>query len=138
MISSSPDRPATSAPEPRKETSLQVWIGRVLRGGVLTAALVAIFGGLIYLRRHGAALPEYANFHGVPQGLDSVHGIIRGALQGRGRWITQLALLLLIATPVARVALSAAAFARERDGTYAAISVFVLALLLYSFLGGNF
>jgi uncharacterized membrane protein len=124
-------------PQPR-EGGLQVGIGRVLRGGVFTAAIVAVFGGLIYLRRHGASLPEYATFHGVPSGLDSVHGIIRGALQGRGRWITQLALLLLVATPVARVALSAAAFAKERDWTYAAISALVLALLLYSFLGGNF
>ncbi|HYJ33297.1 MAG TPA: DUF1634 domain-containing protein [Candidatus Binatia bacterium] len=125
-------------PPERRESALQLWIGRVLRGGVFTAALVAVFGGLIYLRRHGASLPEYATFHGVPSGLDSVHGIVRGALQGRGRWITQLALLLLIATPVARVALSAAAFVKERDGTYAAISALVLALLLYSFLGGNF
>lgn len=116
---------------------LQTWTGRVLRVGVFTAAIVAVFGGLIYLRRHGAAIPEYAAFHGVPAGLDSVHGIVRGAFEGRGRWITQLALLLLVATPVARVALSAAVFAKERDWTYAAISAFVLALLLYSFLGGN-
>lgn len=129
---------SAARPAERRESALQLWIGRVLRGGVFIAAIVAMFGGLIYLRRHGAALPEYATFHGVPAGLDSVHGIIRGALQGRGRWITQLALLLLIATPVARVALSAAAFVRERDGTYAAISAFVLALLLYSFLGGRF
>ena len=116
---------------------LQIWIGRVLRIGVMAAALVAVFGGLIYLRRHGAAIPEYATFHGVPEGLDSVHGIVKGALALRGRWITQLALLLLIATPVARVALSIAAFARERDRAYVAISAFVLALLLYSFLGGR-
>lgn len=124
-------------PATRRETGLQIWIGRVLRGGVFTAALVAVFGGLIYLRRHGAALPEYSDFHGVPGGLDSVHGIVRGALEGHGRWITQLALLLLIATPVARVALSAAAFAKERDWIYVAISAFVLALLLLSFMGGN-
>lgn len=117
--------------------SLQIGIGRILRAGVFAAAAVAVFGGLIYLRRHGAALPEYAEFHGVPAGLDSVHGIIRGALAGRGRWITQLALLLLVATPVARVALSAAAFAKERDWVYVGISGLVLALLLFSFLGGN-
>jgi uncharacterized membrane protein len=133
-----PDREAGAASRGPDEGALQTWIGRVLRGGVFMAAVVAVFGGLIYLRRHGAALPEYAMFHGVPPGLDSVHGIVRGALEGRGRWITQLALLLLVATPVARVALSAAAFAKERDWTYAAISALVLALLLYSFLGGSF
>jgi uncharacterized membrane protein len=132
-----PREPVGRGPGMRDEVPLQVWIGHVLRWGVMTAALVAVFGGLIYLRRHGAAIPEYAQFHGVPEGLDSVHGIVRGALELRGRWITQLALLLLIATPVARVALSAVAFARERDRTYVAISTFVLVLLLYSFLGGR-
>lgn len=129
--------PPNHGPAPDEERGLQVWIGRVLRAGVVTAAVVGLVGGVIYLTRHGAALPEYATFHGVPAGLDTVHGILRGALEGRGRWITQFALLILIATPVARVALSAVAFARERDGIYVGITLFVLALLLYSFLGGS-
>ena len=43
----------------------------------------------------------------------------------------------VVATPVARVALSAVAFARERDGIYVAITLVVLALLLGSLLGGS-
>ena len=111
-------------------------IGRVLRAGVLASAAIGLLGGLIYLRRHGAALPEYRDFHGVPPGLDSVPGIVHGALEGRGRWITQLALLVLVATPVTRVALSALSFARERDWAYVAISAFVLSMLVYGLLGG--
>jgi uncharacterized membrane protein len=122
----------------RPAAPLQIWIGRVLRAGALASGLLATFGGSIYLRRHGAALPQYAEFHGVPAGLDSIEGILRGALELRGRWITQLALLLLVATPVVRVALSTAAFAKERDWTYVVISGIVLSLLLYSFGGGNF
>lgn len=117
-------------------TRLATVLGRVLQVGVLASAAVALFGGLIYLRRHGAALPEYATFHGVPAGLDNVRGIVRGALELRGRWITQLALLILVATPVARVALSAFAFARERDWTYVAICSIVLAMLTFGFFGG--
>ena len=43
-----------------------------------------------------------------------------------------LGLLLLIATPVARVAMSAYAFLRQRDRTYVAVTLFVLAVLFYS------
>jgi uncharacterized membrane protein len=50
----------------------------------------------------------------------------------------QLGVLLLIATPVARVAFSALAFARQRDYTYVALTLFVLAVLLCSlFVGGG-
>lgn len=117
-------------------TRLAGLLGRVLQVGVGVSAAVALVGGSIYLGRHGTALTEYGEFHGVPQGLDSVHGIVRGALEGRGRWITQLALLILITTPIARVALSAVAFAREGDRAYVAICLFVLSMLLVGLLGG--
>jgi uncharacterized membrane protein len=45
-----------------------------------------------------------------------------------------LGLLLLIATPIARVAFSAVAFVLERDWLYTGVTLFVLALLLYSLL----
>ena len=50
-------------------------------------------------------------------------------LDGRGRALIQLGLLLLIATPVARVAFSVFAFERQRDWTYVGITLFVLAVL---------
>jgi uncharacterized membrane protein len=108
-------------------------LSRVLQAGVLASAVVALAGGLIYLRRHGASLPEYAEFRGVPPGLDSIGGIVRGAVALRGRWITQLALLILVATPVARVALAGIGFARERDSAYVMICALVLAMLLVGF-----
>jgi uncharacterized membrane protein len=46
-------------------------------------------------------------------------------------------LLLLVATPVARVIFSAIAFALEGDRTYVVITLVVLALLLFSLLSGN-
>jgi uncharacterized membrane protein len=44
-------------------------------------------------------------------------------------------LLLLIATPIARVAFAAFAFALEKDYMYVIITLIVLAVLLYSLLG---
>jgi uncharacterized membrane protein len=46
-------------------------------------------------------------------------------------------LLLLIATPIARVALSVVGFAIERDRMYVAFTLIVLAILLYSLLGSG-
>ena len=48
--------------------------------------------------------------------------------------IIQFGVMLLIATPVARVAFALVAFAIERDRLYVAVSLIVLAVLLFSFL----
>jgi len=47
----------------------------------------------------------------------------------------QLGLLLLIATPIARVMLSAIAFAVERDRMYVLFTLIVLTVLMYSLFG---
>ncbi len=119
------------------DEDLEEVIGNLLRWGVIVAAVLVLIGGALYLLRHGALPPNYEVFHGEPADLRSVGGIVSGALSLSGRGIIQLGLLLLIATPVARVAFSAFGFQRERDYTYTAITLFVLALLLYSLCGGR-
>jgi uncharacterized membrane protein len=47
----------------------------------------------------------------------------------------QLGLLLLMATPVARVAFAAFAFARQHDRVYLTVSLIVLVVLVYSLVG---
>ena len=64
-------------------------------------------------------------------------GIVADAVALSGRGIIQLGLLLLIATPVMRVAVSLAAFLLERDWTYVVATLIVLSLLIYSLLGGS-
>ena len=71
-------------------------------------------------------------FNGEPAELRHAAGIIRAALAGDGRAAAALGLLLLIATPVARVALAAYAFVRERDRLYTAVALFVLTMLVAS------
>ena len=116
---------------------IEVIIGALLRTGVILAAAVVLFGAVVYLARHGQEVASYGVFHGEPEALKSVAGIIQGALHMSGRAIIQLGLLLLIATPVARVAFSAVAFARERDYLYVWITLFVLGVLLYSLFGSH-
>jgi len=112
-------------------------IGNLLRVGVTLAAAVVLFGGSIYLVRHGLAAPRYHVFVGEPADLRNVSGIVRDALSLRGRGLIQLGLLLLIATPVARVAFSVAAFAMQRDRLYVVVALVVLAVLMYSLTGGH-
>jgi uncharacterized membrane protein len=126
----------TGRPQPWTDHQVEQFIGRLLRAGVILSAVVVLVGGIVYLVRYGSIPADYGTFRGVPDGLDSVHGVVGGALELRSRWVVQLGLLLLIATPIARVGLSLAAFARQRDGTYVAITALVLALLLFSLLGG--
>jgi uncharacterized membrane protein len=112
-------------------------IGSLLQTGVILASAVVLFGGSIYLVRHGLAAPQYHVFVGEPTDLRTISGIVRDALNLRGRGIIQLGLLLLIATPIARVAFSVAAFAIQRDRLYVAITLIVLAILLYSMMSGQ-
>jgi uncharacterized membrane protein len=82
-------------------------IGRLLQIGVLIAAAVVAAGGAWYL----ASGPE-----GDPHSLQLI-------------WV---GLLILVATPVARVVFSLAAFARQGDRAYVVITFIVLAVLAYS------
>jgi uncharacterized membrane protein len=111
-------------------------LGNLLRAGVLAAAAVVLAGGVLYLARHGTEPADHRVFHGEPAELRSPTGVVRQALALSDRGLIQLGLLLLIATPVARVLLCVFAFARQRDGTYVVLTLLVLAVLLYSlFLG---
>jgi uncharacterized membrane protein len=112
-------------------------IANLLRAGVILAALVVLIGGLVFLFRNGTVRANYQVFSGEPTDLRHWRGIVQAAVAARGRGIIQLGLLLLIATPVARVAFGAFAFAIERDWLYVGITLFVLAVLMYSLLGSG-
>jgi|SRR5580704_9268520 uncharacterized membrane protein len=110
-------------------------IANLLRTGVGLSATVVLIGAIIYLARHGFSPANYRVFHGEPDELKSTHGIVRYAFQRHGRGLIQLGLLLLIATPVARVTFSVFGFARERDWMYVGFTLIVLVVLLYSLFG---
>jgi uncharacterized membrane protein len=118
------------------DEKVEMIIGGLLRAGVVLAASVVALGGIVYLTRHGGQPADFAHFHGQPPEYSRFGPILRGVFAGRGRSIIQLGLVLLIATPVARVAFSAVAFERQRDWKYVAITLIVLSILLYSLAGG--
>jgi len=120
---------------PAGDPRLQAVVGTLLRVGVLLAAAVVLVGGLVYLARHGAAVPSYQVFRSQPENLRSLAGIVRTAVALDDRGIVQLGLVLLVATPIARVAIAGVVFGIERDRSYVLVALLVLALLLWSLLG---
>jgi uncharacterized membrane protein len=110
-------------------------MGNLLRAGVILAAAVVLVGGVSYLIRYGATFPDYRVFRGEPADLRTVSGVLADALDLRSRGLIQLGLLLLVATPVARVVFSVFAFARQHDLTYVVLTIMVLAVLIYSIVG---
>ena len=119
------------------DKNIEEIVGTLLRVGVSLSAFVVSIGAVIYLARHGREPANYRVFHGEPSDLRSLSGIVRDAFHLRGRGIIQLGLLLLIATPVARVAFSIWGFAEEHDRLYMIFTGIVLIVLLYSLLGSG-
>ena len=105
---------------------LELIIGTLLRVGVALAASVVLGGGIWYLAARGMTPVDYRHFHTMPRGFGSL-----GSLSGPEAAI-QIGLLILIATPVARVIFSLVGFALEHDRVYMAITLAVLVVLLYS------
>ncbi len=115
-----------------QDTRLDRQIGLLLRTGTLVSAAVILLGGGLFLVSQGHLVPEYHVFEGVPDHLDSLRGILSGAFHFQPIAIVQFGILLLIATPIARVLFAAIGFAVERDYLYVAISSIVFTILLYS------
>jgi uncharacterized membrane protein len=112
-------------------------IGNLLRVGVVVSSLIVLVGGGLYLTRHGTELPNYHISHGEPSELRSVLAIMMDAPSFSGRGIIQFGLLVLIATPLMRVAFTVISFIIQRDRVYVCVTLIVLAVLLFSLAGGG-
>jgi len=130
-------QPRPFKPQPWRDRRIEVILGNLLRTGVLISAAVVLSGACVYLSRHAHEPADYRVFRGEPSEYRTIRGVIQSVMNGRGRGLIQLGLLLLIATPIARVAFSVAGFAIERDRLYVAFTLIVLAILLYSLLGSG-
>jgi len=113
---------------------MEVIMGRLLQVGVLLASFVMLIGGILYTRAHHSETPDFRVFSSEPQNLRHLTGIIAGIKNLDSAAVIQLAVLLLIATPVARVVFALIGFTIERDKLYIVVSSMVLAVLLFGFL----
>jgi uncharacterized membrane protein len=118
------------------DRSIERIVSVILRTGVLISGTVVLLGGIFFLAAHGHEAADYHKFHVQPAPDRLVHGILSGAFGFRARSIIQLGVLLLVATPIVRVAFSIVGFALEGDRLYVVITSLVLAILLFSLIGG--
>jgi uncharacterized membrane protein len=122
---------------PWSEDEIDRRMGRLLKAGVFLAAGVMLAGGIVYLFFEHQSRPDYTHFHSDAAMLGSISHIFRSALHGDGAAIIQIGTLLMIATPVARVAFAIYAYLRSHDRMYVVISSIVLLLLLYGIFFGT-
>jgi uncharacterized membrane protein len=119
----------------RQDQKVERIIGALLQTGVLLSILVALLGMILYLGREGRHAEDFRVFRGEPFDLRVAPAIVHAAFAGHREAIIQLGVLILIATPIARVMLSLVAFALQRDRTYVVVTLIVLVILLAGLFG---
>ena len=113
---------------------METIMGRLLQAGVLLASAVVLVGGALYLKSHAGTPVNYRTFAGEAPNLRYPARLLASLKTGDPAAIIQLGILLLIATPVARVVFAVIGFAVERDRLYIVVSLIVLAVLTFSLL----
>lgn len=123
------------------ERDVEQYIGKLLRYGVMLSCAITLFGGVIYLLQHKGVMVDYSPVptgmaFGVEDYLRELNTIFPRMLDFDGAAIIQFGVLVLIATPIIRVAFSAFSFLIEKDYLYVAITLIVLAIILANMLLG--
>lgn len=124
-------------PEPTMEGSandekMAGVISMLLISGLVASLLLVIAGAVIFISTNAHMTTNYKVFSGEPADLRAIDSVVKDAFRGDLRAIMQLGVVVLIGTPVARVAFSVITFAMEKDFKYVVFSSLVLAGLLYS------
>ncbi len=115
--------------------AIQNVMGSVLRVGVIAAAVLVAVGGVSLLIKTGDAKIDFGTFTGVVPSLRDPARIVTGAVGLHAASLIQLGLVVLVLTPVARVAFSVVAFAVQRDRLYVVLTSVVLIVLALSLSG---
>ena len=119
----------------RRDQRLEQIVGTILLVGVIVSAVIAILGGALYLATRGGAPADYHVFQEEPFYLRHVTAMATAAAAGHPRAIMQLGIVLLLATPLMRVVLSAIVFGIRRDALYVVVALIVFSVLLIGLLG---
>lgn len=123
------------------ERDVEQYIGKLLRYGVMLSCAITLFGGVIYLYQHKGVMVDYSPVptgmaFGVEEYLRELNTILPRMLNFDGAAIIQFGVLVLIATPIVRVAFSAVSFLIEKDYLYVVITLIVLIIIMANMLLG--
>ncbi|HEU5442078.1 MAG TPA: TSUP family transporter [Ktedonobacterales bacterium] len=129
-VGSTPAETPQAAPTPASKNDAlvrqaELIISNVLRGGVLLSAAIIVIGAVMFYADRGGQTLTFPH---------TLSAVVQMLAQGNPLAIIMLGLLVLLATPVVRVAVSIVAFALEHDRLYVGITSLVLAILLVSIL----
>lgn len=140
MSDPSPAHPRTEPPADLVR-KVELLISNLLRVGVVSSLVVVVIGLVVSFLHHPGYIRSATQMHQVisdnHRTWHSLSELGPGLLQFRGEAIIMAGLLLLIATPVMRVAVSIVAFVVERDPIFVVVTSFVLAMLILSFVLGK-
>ena len=132
----SPEEAAAMEDKVRK---VELAISLVLRIGVVVSVLVIAVGLGLMFYHHGAYVPLRGNFSyrkltsRTTPFPHSFSALGRSIARGDGRGIVVLGVLILILTPVLRVAVGVLSFIYEKDPPMTIVTLYVLAVLIGSF-----
>ena len=132
------DEVVATAPPPAGHP-LEFWISYVLRSGVLTPGAVILTGLVLYLVNGPDAGRPTSVDQLTADGGQSIdvswQSIVRGIGNFEATSIILLGLLILILTPLTRVAMTFVLFIVQRDRIFVAITGIVLVVLILGFIG---
>jgi uncharacterized membrane protein len=121
--------------------AVEIVISDLLRVGVILSLSIVFIGTVLTFIHHPDYISSAAELHRLTtpgaQFPQDAADVISGLTHLQGRAVVILGLLLLIATPVMRVAVSIFAFVYEEDPPFVVITSIVLLLLLLSFVLGK-
>ncbi len=140
------EHPVTeSTTQYRQTLQVELFIARLLRWGVILSFVIVLtgIGGVLVTGQTGYGQIQFEDLNSLvgyrtpPEFPNTLGQVWSGALSFKPYAIIALGLIILIAIPVLRVAVSVIAFWRERDWLYVSITAFVLFVLLLSFVIGE-
>ena len=124
-----------------KSRQVELLLSNLLRIGVVTSLTIVVIGTIVSFVRHPDYLFSKTELHRLTARdsafPNTLSESVTAVLHGQGRGIVIVGILLLVATPVMRVAVSILAFVYEKDLIFVLITSTVLALLLLSFVLGR-
>ena len=142
QVSTGRDRVHHRQVDEEKLRRVETAISYVLRIGVVASVITVLIGMVMVFRQHPgyASITGKVSYHivsGPSTRFPHTLGQLGTALsQGTGDGVIVLGLIILLATPVLRVAVGVLSFIYEKDPPMTIVTLLVLAVLIASFFLG--
>lgn len=116
-----------------RDKDLQLFVGNILRLGVIISMAIVAIGLSLYLIQHGHTANDYSIF---VAGDFSFNQFFQDLFHGKSEAIIGLGVICLIFTPIMRVLFAIIGFWLEGDRRYTVISIIILVIIIISMLLG--